>query len=515
MATAMPTTDEFHTKVNDMELEIFSLIWLNANTKITDNRDTEQKLRSIINRLTKFQNVNECQKFIEEKSQHERVVMIVSGRLGREIVPSIHKLRQVISIYVYCMDKEGNKQWACKFGKVKAVIVELEDLICRITADHKIQKKVEEPLSINIFSTNADAGKSTTGLNGQFVFYQVLIDCLLRLKYTKADKKELIQLCKQQYEDNSVELSNIHEFEQDWSSSNALWWYTRESFFYKILNAVLRKQDIHFIFLFRSYILDIHHQLKKHQSVNSLKVYRSQMISSDELKTFQQTHGQFISINSFFSTSTNKQKALSFLNVPTGIENLEPVLFEIDANPKMATAKSFADISSYSEYKDESEVLFMLGSIFRLNSVNHSKDNPVWIIQMTLCSDDEHDLKQVLADMKQQLGSGETNLQILGKILSDMGKFYLAEKYLTGFLEQLPQNYPLLGSLYEDLAKVASQAGDYNKSVQWHKKAVEFKKSNQPTASSNTNRAMSSTGKFIERKSITAKQLSHMKQNIL
>ncbi|CAF4458385.1 unnamed protein product [Rotaria sp. Silwood2] len=435
MATAMPTTDEFHTKVNDMELEIFSLIWLNANTKITDNRDTEQKLRSIINRLTKFQNVNECQKFIEEKSQHERVVMIVSGRLGREIVPSIHKLRQVISIYVYCMDKEGNKQWACKFGKVKAVIVELEDLICRITADHKIQKKVEEPLSINIFSTNADAGKSTTGLNGQFVFYQVLIDCLLRLKYTKADKKELIQLCKQQYEDNSVELSNIHEFEQDWSSSNALWWYTRESFFYKILNAVL--------------------------------------------------------------------------------QNLEPVLFEIDANPKMATAKSFADISSYSEYKDESEVLFMLGSIFRLNSVNHSKDNPVWIIQMTLCSDDEHDLKQVLADMKQQLGSGETNLQILGKILSDMGKFYLAEKYLTGFLEQLPQNYPLLGSLYEDLAKVASQAGDYNKSVQWHKKAVEFKKSNQPTASSNTNRAMSSTGKFIERKSITAKQLSHMKQNIL
>jgi hypothetical protein len=104
---------------NDTRLETFCLIWLDANSQ--DTRDTEQKLRSIINRFMKFKDVEKCQKYIENQSQKDRIVLIVNGRLGREIVPCIHMLRQVISIYVYCMDKEGNKQWADKFLKVKYV----------------------------------------------------------------------------------------------------------------------------------------------------------------------------------------------------------------------------------------------------------------------------------------------------------------------------------------------------------------------------------------------------------
>ncbi|CAF5145692.1 unnamed protein product, partial [Rotaria magnacalcarata] len=65
----------------------------------------------------KFQDVKQCQKYIEERSKNDRLVMIVRGPFGQEIVPSIHKLRQVISIYVYCFDKVRNKQWSDKFTK--------------------------------------------------------------------------------------------------------------------------------------------------------------------------------------------------------------------------------------------------------------------------------------------------------------------------------------------------------------------------------------------------------------
>ncbi|CAF4399206.1 unnamed protein product, partial [Rotaria socialis] len=457
MATSSKPTDCFHRDVDNLQLELFCLIWLDANSNGKEARDTERKLRSIINHLQKFQDVDQCQKFIEKRSKNERVVMIVSGRLGREIVPAIYKLRQVISIYVYCMDKKGNKKWADKFAKVKAVDTDLDELICRIKADHKIQKKVEEPLSISIFNTNAGA---------------VLIHCLLQLKYTAANKNELIVFCKQQYKENDFELSNIQEFQDDYSSGNVLWWYTRDSFFYKTLNAVLRDQNIHAMFLFRSYISDIQDQLKNHQAEKSIKLYRSQMISSDELQTLKQTLGQFISINSFFSTSTDKKQALAFLDIPDGVENLEPVLFEIDADPKMAAGKPFADISPYSDYKDESEVLFMLGSIFRVKSANRSSNNKVWIIQMTLCSDNEHDLQQVLMEMKEQLGNEETNLQTLGKLLWEMSKLDLAEKYFIHLLKQLPVNDPLLLSLYQDLGKLASQTGDLDKSMEWRRKAI-------------------------------------------
>ncbi|CAF3158929.1 unnamed protein product [Rotaria sp. Silwood2] len=411
--------------------------------------------------------------------------MVVSGQLGREIVPSIHNLRQVISIYVYCFDKKRNEQWACKHAKVRAVVVELDELVSRIKADHKIQKMVEEPLSINIFTTGGGAGNSTMGLNGEFVFSQVLIDCLIRLRYTESDKKELIRLCKQQYKGNSVELSNIREFQDEYSSDNVLWWYSRESFFYKTLNAALRTPtDIHTIFLFRKYITDIQYQLENYQAKNTLRVYRSQMISTNELETLNQCRGQFISVNSFFSTSIDKQQALSFLKVPDDAENLEAVLFQIDADPKMAITKPFADITEHSEYKDEIEVLFMLGSIFRVDSINRSKNGQVWIIQMTLCNDDEHDLKQVLMDMKEQFVSEETNLQNLGKILLEMGKPDLAQQYFIRMLEQLSLNDPLRIDLYLDLGTLESYAGHLDKSMEWRQKASALKKQIQSISSS-------------------------------
>jgi hypothetical protein len=118
MATAILPDDDLHMNIDDKHLEIFCLVWLDANVNVKETRDTEQKLRSIINHLKKFQDVKQCQQYIEQRSQKDRLILIVSGRLGREIVPSIYKLRQVISIYVYCMDKNSNKEWSSKFPKV-------------------------------------------------------------------------------------------------------------------------------------------------------------------------------------------------------------------------------------------------------------------------------------------------------------------------------------------------------------------------------------------------------------
>ena len=119
MATAVLPGAKIHNYDDDQNLEIFCLIWLDANPDATEGRNTEQKLRSIINHLKKFRDVKQCQNYIETKSQKDRLVMIVSGQLGREIVPSVHKFRQIISIYVYCMNKKRNEEWACKFTKVK------------------------------------------------------------------------------------------------------------------------------------------------------------------------------------------------------------------------------------------------------------------------------------------------------------------------------------------------------------------------------------------------------------
>jgi len=101
-----------------VNLETFSLLWLDANVhKTDDNIKSQRKLREAINFLQIFDQVDQCEENIR-KIEYEKVVFIVSGRLGREIVPRLHDLPQLNSVYVYCLDRIGNKQWADKYSKV-------------------------------------------------------------------------------------------------------------------------------------------------------------------------------------------------------------------------------------------------------------------------------------------------------------------------------------------------------------------------------------------------------------
>ena len=226
--------------------------------------------------------------------------------------------------------------------------------------------KIEEPLLINIFTVNDNPEQSTTGLNGHFVHSLLLIDVLIRMKSIETDKQQLIKLCKNHYEKNNQQLALVREFEHEYSADQALWWYTRESFLYKMLNKALRVQNIDLLFLFRFVIGDIYRQLEQNQCQSSVRVYRGQVMSNDELNLIRQSINEFISINSFFSTSLDRAKALRFLQSSDVSTDLHRVLFDIDADPRVVRSKPFADISPFSEFGNEQEILFMIGSVFRL-----------------------------------------------------------------------------------------------------------------------------------------------------
>jgi hypothetical protein len=82
-----------------------------------DNRGTQQELRQVINHLRTFHNSDQCEQYIQQIN-HEKVVLIVSGSLGRQVVPRLHHLPQFSACYVFCQDKKMNEQWASKYQKV-------------------------------------------------------------------------------------------------------------------------------------------------------------------------------------------------------------------------------------------------------------------------------------------------------------------------------------------------------------------------------------------------------------
>lgn len=97
-----------------------SILWLDpsANTA-EDTRTAQKQLRTIIPHLKTFEDEVEFQQHLRSISINKRLILIVNGRLGKEVVPRIHHMPQISSIYVYCMDKKRNEQWAKDYSKVE------------------------------------------------------------------------------------------------------------------------------------------------------------------------------------------------------------------------------------------------------------------------------------------------------------------------------------------------------------------------------------------------------------
>ncbi|CAF4397030.1 unnamed protein product, partial [Adineta steineri] len=176
-----------------------------------------------------------------------------------------------------------------------------------------------------------------------------------------------------------------------------------------LLNKALRVNDIDLLYLFRFFIRDLEKELENNKCSLPVHVYRAQLMSIEEIEIFKKSIGNFISMNSFFSTSLNQEQARLYFNFVESSDNTQKVLFEIDADPRLDSIKPFANITQHSYFPNEEEILFMIGSIFKINEIKHDDNNGIWNIQLVLCSNNDHQLQSLFQYMQDELGYGETS----------------------------------------------------------------------------------------------------------
>lgn len=106
-------------KWKNVDLEGSSLIWLDATmTECHENVNAQSQLRKLVRHFKTFTNCEECEQYIRSVSVQDQIILVASGRLGEVIVPRIHQIQQVSSIYIYCLDRAKNEQWSSHFEKV-------------------------------------------------------------------------------------------------------------------------------------------------------------------------------------------------------------------------------------------------------------------------------------------------------------------------------------------------------------------------------------------------------------
>jgi tetratricopeptide (TPR) repeat protein len=348
---------------------------------------------------------------------------------------------------------------------VKDIVTKFNELIDKIRLERskRSQNEVNEAFPISIFQSNTS--------HEHFLYSQLLIDVLLRLNPTNTDKSKLVVLCKEQYHDIDNELKIIEEFDICYSSNKALYWYMKDSFLYRKLNRSLRLQNLDILFLFRFFIQDIQQEIKKNKCITPIKVYRSQLMTKEEINLLKNSINCLISINSFLSTSIYRELELVFLNQSSYSNDLERVLFQIHADPSKTSLKSFAFIKCNNSFRQTEEVLFTLGSIFCLNNI-HQQSDGIWIIQLTLCTDNDQQLKDILKPYQK---NQQINILSFGNLLIKMGKLNEAEKFFMRLLNELSNNYQDIADCYYALGCIALEKKNADSSLDWHKKSLEIK----------------------------------------
>lgn len=428
-------------------LRKFTLVWLDAYVNKTTNESIQTELRELTNQFRTFDNCSECQLFLQSNDQ--RLVLIVSGRLGREIVPQIHSLEQIASIYVYCLDRERNEQWAKNYSKIQRVVVTHTELIKQIIQDNqrKIIPANDKPLYMKIHQND-----------NSFVDCQTLIYHLLHVKgFVTGD----IQVF------TSDEREILNQFEEIDSSDNSLKWLTKDSSPFDLIVQALENKNIDLLYLTRFYLRDIHTQLEVQKPITAIRVYHSHLLTMDELDRLQNSIGKLISINRFFSSISQRDQALLALEQTT---DLQKILFEIHADPSKEGVKPFAEIKSI----DSSVIIFMLGSIFRIDAL--SKQDDIWICQINLLSDNDSDIRTLFEQIKRDDGENQIDLLSFANMLGRMKQYDDAEKYYQRILHDLPTDDLQRSICYVGLGTVAYMKRDYMHSLEYHRQALELRK---------------------------------------
>jgi len=294
-------------------------------------------------------------------------------------------------------------------------------------------------------------------------------------------RSELIVECCKRFANEPLELTYIDELDVEYDAERAVWWYTRPTFMYKMLNGALITQDIDILYKMRFFIKDLHLQLEKLHSQfiqtltsNSIIVYRGISLQDDVFKEIEQSCGNLIAFNTFLSTSTERKVAMSFATQNLGHPGVQSVLFEMMINVAKCHSP-FANVQQYSEVQVEKEILFSMGTIFRIRQIDKLPSG-VWKIQLSMDGDEDTQLRQLTEHMRAEL-QGSHHLFTLGRLMKTLGQYDKAEQFYRTLMTEMKSfssNPVDQAKLYSDLGTIYMDKRLYPKASEYFQQSLKY-----------------------------------------
>lgn len=163
-----------------------------------------------------------------------------------------------------------------------------------------------------------------------------------------------------------------------------------------MLNNALYRQDVNLMHKLHFFIKDLHVQIEQLHSYykpslgsRTLTVFRGLTLSMADFNAkIRREKNNLIAFDSFLSTSLSINVAKAFARDKKDPNDQSILLhIEIDADK---IGRPFADISRLSEFGKEGEILFSMGTVFRVVDVAEEETSEqLWIVKLVSADDDD------------------------------------------------------------------------------------------------------------------------------
>ena len=457
----------------------YPLVWVDPSIDESNSacQHTLQQLRTVANDITIFTDVDRCVAFLENV-YNEKVIVITSEELGQNLVPCIHSMAQVHTIYIFCNNRVLHEAWTEGWSKIKGVCTRIEP-ICEVlqylTGQHNEDSTLISfvPLDLTTFATNLDQ------LEPSFMYTQLFKSAFLEMEHDKNEHKDLVVYCREQKAGLSAELSVVDEFEHKYSPDKAIWWYTRECFIYPTLNRALRLLESDVIVEMGFFVHDLHQQIEQlHREQmeqyrgQSFELYRGQGLSTTDFDKLKHTLGGLLSFNNFLSTTRDRALAEARAESSSHATETFGIVFVMTIDSALASTP-FASISEHSYFEDtEMEVLFSMHSVFRIDQVKDLNGNGrLFEVQLTLSADDDPQLRLVREKMHEET-KGATGWSVIGVLLIKVGELKKAEQLYKSLLSQLG-NQTDSAPYNHQLGLIKYYQGEYRDALSYFEKCLD------------------------------------------
>ena len=349
------------------------------------------------------------------------------------------------------------------------------DMILMHRSDLVIDTCSSEGLDINHSFTHVDS------YTGRFVWNLLFIYQLVRNKH-KLDlsqlKRTMVEQLRIEHSQNASLLTQVEIFEHEDAAQNPIEWYTKDTLIYVPMNKAFRTRNPELICKFQYFLIVLHDQMEtlwheqRERRRSAFVVYRSQLMGKAQFALLEARRVNLVSINAFFSTSTNPEVADVFSGVLDADPEKVPVRLEITIErSRDSTRYPYAFIEELSQFAQEDELLFFPGALLRLDSVEKATRGREAIIRLTLCHESVGRLDAFFDTVERVFAAGYS--EDFERMMNSESDFHLFNKFhyvLVGSHNHVEEL--LIGRLGLVLQDLAQRFGQYQATIDYYEQLL-------------------------------------------